>query len=83
MASLSRRATSSSCSRALSSCSWDMASTILCTTGAAPGGPGRPEHLPLPKSRPPMSKVAANQQGGRGPTLAQERGPVTAGQTMW
>lgn len=30
-----------------------------------------------------MSKVAANQQGNRGPTLARERGPVTAGQTMW
>lgn len=35
-ASLSRRATSS-CSWAFSSRSWDMASTILCTTGAAPG----------------------------------------------
>lgn len=56
-ASLSRRAASSSCSWTFSSRSWDMASTILCTTGAAPGGPDRLVQLPLPKSRPPMSKV--------------------------
>lgn len=66
-ASLSCMAASSSCSRAFSSCSWDMASTILCTMGAAPGGPPRLEHLPLPKSRPPMSKVVANQQDGEDP----------------
>lgn len=80
-ASLSRRATSSSCSWAFSSHSWDMASTILCTTGAAPGDPDRLEHLPLPKGRPPMSKVAADQRGSRGPSLAEDRGPVMAGWT--
>lgn len=80
-ASLSRRATSSSCSWAFSSRSWDMASTILCTTGVAPGDPDRLEHLPLPKGRPPMSKVAADQQGSRGPSLAEDRGPVMAGWT--
>lgn len=50
--------------------------------GAAPGGPDRLEHLPLPKSRPPMSKVAADQQGSRGPGLAKETGHVTAGRPM-
>ena len=80
-ASLSRRATSSSCSWAFSSRSWDMASTILCTTGAAPGDPDRLEHLPLPKGRPPMSKVAADQRGSRGPSLAEDRGPIMAGWT--
>lgn len=80
-ASLSRRATSSSCSWAFSSRSWDMASTILCTTGAAPGDPDRLEHLPLPKGRPPMSKVAADQRGSRGPSLVEEREPVMAGWT--
>lgn len=29
-----------------------------------------------------MSKVVANQQDSRGPTLAEERGPVGAGQTI-
>lgn len=80
-ASLSRRATSSSCSWAFSSRSWDMASTILCTTGAALGDPDRLEHLPLPKGLPPMSKVAADQRGSRGLSLAEDRGPVMAGWT--
>lgn len=78
-ASLSCRAASSSCSRAFSSCSWDMASTILCTMGAAPGDPARLEHLPLPKSRPPMSKVVANQRNSRGATPDEERGPSGQG----
>lgn len=39
-----------------------MASTILCTTGAARGDPDRLAHRPLPKSRPPVGKGAADQE---------------------
>lgn len=78
-ASLSHGATSSSCSWAFSSAAgtWPPPSYVH---GRHQAAPDRLEAPPAAEGRPPMSKVAADQQGSRG-YLVEEREPVMAGWT--